>query len=75
MMQHRVFTLCMTIIAGTLAVGRAAVVERDWKNLGDGLLTYDDVNNREWLAILGAHLSTAGGLHKAVLRAADASSL
>lgn len=27
----------------------AAVFERDWKASGDGLLTYDDVNNREWL--------------------------
>jgi len=28
---------------------RAAVFERDWKTPGDGLLTYDDVNQREWL--------------------------
>ena len=27
----------------------AAVSERDWKTPGDGLLTFDDVNNREWL--------------------------
>lgn len=27
----------------------AAVFERDWKTPGDGLLTYDDVNQREWL--------------------------
>lgn len=27
----------------------AAVVERDWKVPGDGLLTYDDMNRREWL--------------------------
>ncbi len=27
----------------------AAVHERDWKTPGDGLLTYDDVNRREWL--------------------------
>jgi len=24
-------------------------MERDWKTPGDGLLTFDDVNNREWL--------------------------
>lgn len=27
----------------------SAVIERDWKSLGDGLLTYDTVNKREWL--------------------------
>lgn len=27
----------------------AAVIERDWKTLGDGLLTFDTVNKREWL--------------------------
>ena len=30
---------------------RAAVLERDWKTPGDGLLTYDDVNRREWLDV------------------------
>ena len=25
------------------------VIERDWKVAGDGLLTFDDVNRREWL--------------------------
>jgi len=28
---------------------RAAVSDRDWMAPGDGLLTYDDVNQREWL--------------------------
>jgi hypothetical protein len=28
---------------------QAAVFERDWKTPGDGLLTFDDVNKREWL--------------------------
>lgn len=32
----------------------AAVISRDWKTPGDGLLTYDDVNRREWL-----HLSVS----------------
>ena len=27
----------------------AEVFERDWKAPGDGLLTHDDVNGREWL--------------------------
>lgn len=29
--------------------GVAAVSERDWKVPGDGLLTYDELNQREWL--------------------------
>jgi hypothetical protein len=34
-----------------ISAGRsgAAVFQRDWKTPGDGLLTYDDVNQREWL--------------------------
>lgn len=27
----------------------ATVLERDWRSPGDGLLTFDDVNQREWL--------------------------
>src|SRR5688500_17581151 len=27
----------------------AAVISRDWKTPGDGLLTFDTVNQREWL--------------------------
>lgn len=29
----------------------AAVMSRDWKVPGDGLLTFDDVNRREWLDV------------------------
>jgi hypothetical protein len=29
----------------------AAVFERDWQTPDDGLLTYDDVNRREWLDV------------------------
>jgi hypothetical protein len=29
----------------------AAVFERDWQTTGDGLLTYDDLNRREWLDV------------------------
>jgi len=35
----------------------AEVFERDWKEPGDGLLTYDDVNNREWLDLPVSRLS------------------
>jgi hypothetical protein len=39
--------LCAVVAAATSTHG--AVFERDWKAVGDGLLTYDDVNRREWL--------------------------
>ena len=35
----------------------AAVFERDWKTSGDGLLTYDDLNRREWLDLSESLLS------------------
>lgn len=31
------------------ADGRAAIIERDLRTPGDGLLTFDEVHNREWL--------------------------
>ena len=43
--------VCLVVVT-YLAVAAslpAAVFERDWKMPGDGLLTYDDVNQREWL--------------------------
>jgi hypothetical protein len=39
----------------------AAVFERDWKTLGDGLLTYDDVNQRDWLDLSESLLSKFSG--------------
>jgi hypothetical protein len=39
----------------------AAVVERDWKTPGDGLLMYDDVNRREWLDLSESLLSKFSG--------------
>jgi hypothetical protein len=41
------FVTCVLLLFGSNA--SAAVFERDWKTPGDGLLTYDDVNQREWL--------------------------
>ena len=35
----------------------AAVFQRDWKAPGDGLLTYDDVDQREWLDLSQTLLS------------------
>jgi hypothetical protein len=44
------FVCCWILLLGLSGnIARAAVVERDWKTPGDGLLTYDDVNRREWL--------------------------
>lgn len=38
------------------ASANAAVFEHDWKVPGDGLLTYDDVNWREWLDLTETQL-------------------
>jgi hypothetical protein len=40
----------------------AAVMSRDWKTPGDGLLTYDDVNRREWLDLSQSRLSLFAGV-------------
>jgi hypothetical protein len=39
----------------------AAVISRDWKTPGDGLLTYDDANQREWLDLTESRLSMFQG--------------
>jgi hypothetical protein len=39
----------------------AAVFERDWKMPGDGLLTYDDVNQRAWLDLSVSRLNQFEG--------------
>lgn len=36
----------------------AAVIQRDWKTPGDGLLTFDTVNSREWLDLSQTILSS-----------------
>jgi hypothetical protein len=43
--------LSTSLLIGGLLVNaaNAGVSSRDWKTPGDGLLTYDDVNRREWL--------------------------
>jgi hypothetical protein len=45
----RYFMPCAFALTLFCAHASADVIERDWKELGDGLLTYDDVNRREWL--------------------------
>jgi hypothetical protein len=39
-----------------IAPARSAVISRDWLTPGDGLLTYDDVNQREWLDLTQTQL-------------------
>jgi hypothetical protein len=39
----------------------AAVISRDWKTPGDGLLTYDDVNQREWLDLTESRIASFPG--------------
>jgi hypothetical protein len=43
------FLLASIVVYVVGSAASAAVFERDWKAPGDGLLTYDDVNRREWL--------------------------
>jgi hypothetical protein len=48
-------------IALSSQTGMAAVISHDWKIPGDGLLTYDDVNQREWLDLTESRLSRFPG--------------
>ena len=54
--KFQVGCLPATFLVVTLMISartvRAAVFERDWKTAGDGLLTYDDANQREWLDVM-----------------------
>jgi MYXO-CTERM domain-containing protein len=49
--------LCLVGYLASAAV-EGAVISRDWKTPGDGLLTYDDVNQREWLDLSQTILSS-----------------
>jgi len=51
MMKPLVCTLAALLALSCAPASQAAVFERDWKEPGDGLLTYDDVNQREWLDV------------------------
>jgi hypothetical protein len=41
---------------------QAAVFSHDWKTPGDGLLTYDDLNQREWLDLTVTRLAPYPGI-------------
>lgn len=56
--------LLFTILALSLAIqggAFAAVFQHDWLTPGDGLLTYDDVNQREWLDLTQTQLQMFPG--------------
>jgi hypothetical protein len=54
----RVLCALAALNLGILAnVSDAAMFERDWKTPGDGLLTFDNVNQREWLDLSQTLLS------------------
>ena len=48
-MSHRILCLATFFLVVGFRIADAEVFERDWKNPGDGLLTFDNVNIREWL--------------------------
>jgi hypothetical protein len=52
--------LAAVLLCGA-ARGDAAVISRDWKTPGDGLLTYDDINKREWLDLAESRLAMFSG--------------
>jgi hypothetical protein len=53
----------LAVVASLVSQGlHAAVISRDWKTPGDGLLTYDDVNQREWLDLPTTLLSQFPGV-------------
>jgi PEP-CTERM motif len=57
---HPTYIVALLLIAAPAS--RAAVFERDWKSPGDGLLTYDDVNQREWLDLTETQLFKFPGI-------------
>ena len=62
-------TVAFTLSASLFSVtGHGALLETDYLNDGDGLLIYDDVNQREWLdvtATTGMSVNSALALHGA----------
>ena len=60
-MNRFLFAACVLFWATSPNITHAAVFERDWQLPGDGLLTYDDLNRREWLDIPDSLLSQFPG--------------
>ncbi len=57
------FVAALLILLMLIAVesSHSGVFERDWLALGDGLLTFDDVNRREWLDLSETQLAKFPG--------------
>ena len=53
--------LLAAALASLPVAAQGGVISRDWKTPGDGLLTYDDVNKREWLDLSQSLLSKFPG--------------
>lgn len=49
MSAYRFVALLAALLIGSCHCVYGDVFQRDWKIPGDGLLTFDNVNNREWL--------------------------
>jgi hypothetical protein len=60
-MTRTFWTLLFTFACVSSQAVHAAVLSRDWKMPGDGLLTYDEVNQREWLDLTESDLSLFAG--------------
>jgi hypothetical protein len=57
MNMNKTMLVCAFVLLATYCpAARGAVFERDWKTPGDGLLTFDDVNNRVWLDLFQSRL-------------------
>jgi hypothetical protein len=50
-MNRLLLMLCLIVFSVYSCSATAGVLERDWQTPGDELLTYDDVNRREWLDV------------------------
>ena len=55
------FGLIAFLLFSLSTTASGGVISRDWKTAGDGLLTYDDVNKREWLDLTQSRLSVFPG--------------
>jgi hypothetical protein len=53
--------LLLAALACLPTTANGGFISRDWKTPGDGLLTYDNVNQREWLDLTESRLSMFPG--------------
>ena len=61
--MSRTSLYCLPVVWFTFfCSAQGGVIERDWKIAGDGLLTYDDMNQREWLYLSESLLEQFPGM-------------